>query len=179
MSRGGCFWMLVYAKLFNFVSFYLVTFLQQTHPQLKLVFGMMPSGYHLLSCLKFIQTWYPKYTGLDFLQFIAYRIIITTRKISTEYSSFVFWHHQVNLLICSWWQVWAETTLQGLVLEVLPHLVITPIVLGLALSSSRSADRLPITSDPQKPRISHCLQLASNRFVPNFVFCSSFTSFGN
>ena len=64
-------------------------------------------------------------------------------------------------------------------LEVLPHLVITPIVLGLALSSSRSADRLPITSDPQKPRISHCLQLASNRFVPNFVFCSSFTSFGN
>ena len=43
--------MLVYAKLFNFVSFYLVTFLQQTHPQLKLVFGMMPSGYHLLSCL--------------------------------------------------------------------------------------------------------------------------------
>lgn len=126
-----------------------------------------------------IQTWYPKYTGLDFLQFIAYRIIKTTRKISTEYSSFVFWHHQVNLLICSWWQVWAETTLQGLVLEVLPHLVITPIVLGLALSSSRSADRLPITSDPQKPRISHCLQLASNRFVPNFVFCSSFTSFGN
>ena len=126
-----------------------------------------------------IQTWYPKYTGLDFLQFIAYRIIITTRKISTEYSSFVFWHHQVNLLICSWWQVWAETTLQGLVLEVLPHLVITPIVLGLALSSSRSADRLPITSDPQKPRISHCLQPASNRFVPNFVFCSSFTSFGN
>ena len=42
---------------------------------------MMPSGYHLLSCLKFIQTWYPKYTGLDFLQFIAYSIIITTRKI--------------------------------------------------------------------------------------------------
>ena len=82
--------MLVYAKLFNFVSFYLVTFLQQTHPQLKLVFGMTPSGYHLLSCLKFIQTWYPKYTGLDFLQFIAYRIIKTTRKISTEYSSFVF-----------------------------------------------------------------------------------------
>ena len=81
LSRGGCFCMLVYAKLFNFVSFYLVTFLQQTHPQLKLVFGMMPLGYHLLSCLKFIQTWYPKYTGLDFLQFIAYSLIIKTRKI--------------------------------------------------------------------------------------------------